>query len=154
MVKVFTKRWSFLKKSFVVAVILLVVSIVTTVLSLREETSFLMYVAGIPLYFLLSRVRFKGALVCGVLFGILLAVPTHHWFTRYDSAWPYQAALGFYGVIFMMLFGIYAAVKKNTFTRIFLFGYLFYLVNFILHFVAYTKAFIKLVNNPTYVDFL
>ncbi len=142
----------------VITIALFVATAVLCSLGLYEPYRFLVFVFPIPLYFLLRRLSIWSAACFGFSFGVYVSIPTYIWLTRFERFDPFVLAMVVYGVVFLVVFTLsnwlINRYPKNLFIQIFAIGWIFYLIEFILHWAFFIKAFVKISNAPTMYDWV
>ncbi len=145
-------------KEAALTIVLFIAAAALCALGLYEPYRFLVFVFPIPLYFLLRRLSVWSAACFGFSFGVYVSIPTYLWLTRFERFDPFVMAMVVYGLVFLVLFALtnwlINRYPQNLFIQIFACGWIFYLIEFILHWTFFVKAFVKISNAPTMYDWV
>lgn len=148
-------------KDSVLPLVLFLGAIITGCLGQFEVTSFFIYICPILLYFLVRRLKVWEAVPYGLNFGFYFAFSAYLWLTKFERFDPFIGVEIGYGLVFLIVFAVSAYLmrryKEREFVQIFTFAWIFLVLQTVLHYLSvlgYGKAFIKLVNNPNYFDWV
>ena len=137
---------------------LFLLMLVLSILGGIGQTSYFNYIAYVPLFFLLRRLEPVEALIYGFMYGLLLGAELQFWLSHFEKLDPFLMAMFSYAIVLAIVFatGSYLMRRydKNTFIQIFAAGWILYLMQVVVHYLWFAKAFIKISNMQSFFDWV